>query len=160
MKFAERLNKLPPYVFAGTAKRLAELRASGVEVVNLTMGDPDVPTPDYLNTAMCEAVGQPENSRYPDYYGKKKLREAVAGWYGKRFGVELDPTGEVLPLIGSKEGIANVALAFVEPGAAALVPDPAYPVYKYGTLMADGEVCPSRCALKTGGCPTSRFWTR
>jgi LL-diaminopimelate aminotransferase len=140
MKFASRIEKLPPYVFAGMARRLAELRASGVEIINFTMGDPDVPTPDYLLEAMYEASRRPENSRYPDYYGKPRLRQAIADWYGTRFGVTLDPTTEVLPLIGSKEGIANVALAFVDSDEVALVPDPAYPVYKFGTLMADGQV--------------------
>jgi LL-diaminopimelate aminotransferase len=153
MRFAERLNKLPPYVFAGMAKRIADLRASGTEVINLTMGDPDVPTPGFLLEALCEAVQKPENSRNPDYYGKKKLREAVADWYRARFGVELEPATEVLPLIGSKEGIANVALAFVDPGEAALVPDPAYPVYKFGTIMADGVICPLPLKAENGWLP-------
>ena len=142
MKFASRVTKLPPYVFAGMAKRLAELRAQGIEVINFGMGDPDVPTPGYLTDAMAEAVRAPQNSRYPDYYGKPALRRAIADWYEERFGVSLNPETEVLPLIGSKEGIANVALAFTDPGEAALVPDPAYPVYKYGTLMADGVPIP------------------
>jgi LL-diaminopimelate aminotransferase len=140
MKFASRIEKLPPYLFAVQAKRLADLRAKGVSIINFGMGDPDVPTPDYLVDAMCEAVRRNANARYPDYFGKRALREAIAAWYGGRFGVELDPDTEVLPLIGSKEGIANVALAFVDPGEAALVSDPAYPVYKFGTLMADGVV--------------------
>ena len=142
MKFASRMDKLPPYVFAGMAKKLAELRASGVEVINFGMGDPDVPTPDNLVDAMCEAARKPENARYPGFFGKPQLRRAIADWYERRFNIALDPDDEVLPLIGSKEGIANVALAFVDPGQAALVPDPSYPVYKYGTLMADGVPVP------------------
>lgn len=138
MKFASRVSKLPPYVFAGMAKRLAELRAQGIEIINFGMGDPDVPTPDYLLDALSQAVRLPQNSRYPDYFGKPALRRAIADWYEERFDVHLEPDTEVLPLIGSKEGIANVAIAFTDPGEAALVPDPAYPVYKYGTLMADG----------------------
>lgn len=153
MRFAERLNNLPPYVFAGMAKRIADLRASGVEVINFTMGDPDVPTPDYLLDALAEAVRRPENSRYPDYFGKKKLRKAIADWYRTRFEVQLEPDTEVLPLIGSKEGIANVALAFVDPGEAALVPDPSYPVYKFGTIMADGVVCPLPLRAEDGWLP-------
>ena len=141
MKFASRIDKLPPYVFAGTAAKLAKLRESGVDVLNFTMGDPDVPTPDYLLDAMCEAVHRPENARYPDYFGKPALRRAIADWYAARFNVQVEPDTEVLPLIGSKEGIANVALAFIDPGEAALVPDPSYPVYKFGTIMADGVVC-------------------
>lgn len=153
MKFAKRLDRLPPYVFAGMAKKIADLRASGVEVINLTMGDPDVPTPGYLLDEMCEAAQRPENSRYPDYFGKPKLRQAIADWYLNRFDVQLDPTTEVLPLIGSKEGIANIALAFVDPGEAALVPDPSYPVYKYGTFMADGVVCPLKLEAENGWLP-------
>lgn len=141
MKFAKRLDNLPPYVFAGMAKKIADLRSSGIEVINLSMGDPDVPTPAYLLDELCEAARRPDNSRYPDYYGKMKLREAIADWYRLRFNVEVEPRTEVLPLIGSKEGIANVALAFVDPGDAALVPDPAYPVYRFGTVMADGVIC-------------------
>ena len=102
------------------------------------MGDPDVPTPDYLTESLCEAAAKPQNNRYPDYFGKPALRRAIAGWYEQRFGVHIEPDTEVLPLIGSKEGIANIALAFADPGDGVLVPDPAYPVYKYGTLMADG----------------------
>ncbi len=153
MKFAQRLDKLPPYVFAGMAKKIADLRASGIDVINLTMGDPDVPTPRFLLDAMCEAAQRPENSRYPDYFGKSKLRQAIADWYRTRFNVTLEPDTEVLPLIGSKEGIANVALAFVDPGDAALVPDPSYPVYKYGTLMADGVVCPLKLRAEDGWLP-------
>ncbi len=153
MKFAKRLDNLPPYVFAGMAKKIADLRASGIEVINLSMGDPDVPTPGYLLDELCEAARKPENSRYPDYYGKMKLREAIADWYRARFNVQLDPRTEVLPLIGSKEGIANVALAFVDPGDAALVPDPAYPVYKFGTLMADGVICPLPLTAENGWLP-------
>jgi LL-diaminopimelate aminotransferase len=136
------MDKLPPYVFAGLARKIADLRASGVDVINFGMGDPDVPTPDYITDAMCEAVRKPGNSFYPGYFGKPELRRAIAGWYDQRFGVSLEPDSEVLPLIGSKEGIANAALAFVDPGDAALVPDPSYPVYKYGTLMADGVPVP------------------
>lgn len=153
MRFAKRLDKLPPYVFAGMAKRIADLRASGIEVINLSMGDPDVPTPDYLLDALCAAARDPQNSRYPNYYGKRNLREAIADWYRMRFGVRLEPDTEVLPLIGSKEGIANVALAFVDPGDAALVPDPAYPVYRFGTIMADGVICPLPLRAENGWLP-------
>jgi LL-diaminopimelate aminotransferase len=153
MRFASRIERLPPYVFAGMAKKLAELRERGVSVINFTMGDPDVPTPDYLLDDLSEAVRRPENMRYPDYFGKPKLRRAMADWYRMRFGVSLEPDTEVLPLIGSKEGIANIALAFVDPGEAALVPDPSYPVYKYGTIMADGEVIPLPLREENGFLP-------
>jgi len=153
MRFAGRVDRLPPYVFAGMAKRLAELRASGVEVINFTMGDPDVPTPDYLVDALAEAAHKHENMRYPDYFGKPALRRAISDWYSNRFGVQLEPDTEVLPLIGSKEGIANVALAFVDPGNAALIPDPSYPVYKYGTIMADGVPMPVPMTEENGWLP-------
>ena len=153
MKFAGRIDRLPPYVFAGMASKLAALRASGVDVLNFTMGDPDVPTPAYLLEAMNEAVLRSENARYPDYFGKPALRRAIADWYGTRFGVALEPDTEVLPLIGSKEGIANIALAFVDPGEAVLVPDPSYPVYKFGTVMADGVVCSLPVSASHGWLP-------
>src|SRR6476469_3301583 len=110
MKFARRIEKLPPYVFAGLAKKIADLRASGIDVINFGMGDPDVPTPSYLLEPMREAVLDPANSVYPGYYGKKALRDAVALWYERRFEISLDPETEVLSLIGSKEGIANIAM--------------------------------------------------
>ena len=154
MRFAGRVDRLPPYLFAGMARKLAELRASGVDVVNFTIGDPDVPTPEYLLwMELTVAARRHENMRYPDYFGKPALRRAMADWYMQRFGVALEPDTEVLPLIGSKEGIANVALAFVDPGEAALVPDPSYPVYKYGTLMADGVPLPLPLLEENGWLP-------
>jgi succinyldiaminopimelate transaminase len=153
MKFAGRVQNLPPYVFAGMAKKIADLRARGIEVINFGMGDPDVPTPDYLVDALCDATRTPQNGRYPDYFGKPALRRAITDWYGARFDVHLEPDTEVLPLIGSKEGIANVALAFTDPGEGALVPDPAYPVYKYGTLMASGVPLPMPLREENGWLP-------
>ncbi len=153
MRFAGRVEKLPPYVFAGMAKKLAALRARGIQVINFGMGDPDVPTPEYLQEAMREAIGANQNSRYPDYFGKIALRHAIADWYSWRFGVSLEAESEVLPLIGSKEGIANVALAFTDPGEGALVPDPAYPVYKFGTLMANGAPIPLPLTEEHGWLP-------
>ncbi|MGA7730369.1 MAG: LL-diaminopimelate aminotransferase, partial [Chloroflexia bacterium] len=131
----------------------AALRAQGIEVINFGMGDPDVPTPQYLQDAMREAIGAAQNSRYPDYFGKPALRRAIADWYSSRFGVSLDAETEVLPLIGSKEGIANVALAFTDPGEGALVPDPAYPVYKFGTIMANGTPIPLPLTEENGWLP-------
>jgi LL-diaminopimelate aminotransferase len=153
MRFAKRVENLPPYVFAGMAKRIADLRAAGVEVINFGMGDPDVPTPEYLTEALCSAAHKPQNNRYPDYFGKPALRRAIADWYQQRFSVQLEPDTEVLPLIGSKEGIANIALAFADPGDGVLVPDPAYPVYKYGTLMADGVPVPVPLTEENGWLP-------
>ncbi|HUS16172.1 MAG TPA: LL-diaminopimelate aminotransferase [Chloroflexia bacterium] len=141
MNLAKRIDNLPPYVFASLAKRIAERRARGDEVINFGMGDPDVAMPDPLVDALCAAAHDPQSHRYPNYFGMPALRQAMSGWYCDRFGVDLNPETEVLPLIGSKEGIAHVALALCDPGDRALVPDPGYPVYRYSTLLAGGQVC-------------------
>ena len=139
MQVAKRLDRLPRYLFVEINRRIAEKKAEGVDVVNFAVGDPDLPTPSHIIEYMCEAAHDPVNHRYPETAGLPQLREAIAGWYRRRFGVALDPSGEVLPLIGSKEGIGHIALVFIEPGDIALVPDPGYPVYSMGTLLAGGE---------------------
>lgn len=139
MQVAKRLDRLPRYLFVEINRRIAEKKAEGVDVVNFAVGDPDLPTPSHIIEYMCEAVHDPVNHRYPETAGLPQLREAIAGWYRRRFGVTLDPSGEVLPLIGSKEGIGHIALVFIESGDIALVPDPGYPVYSMGTLLAGGE---------------------
>lgn len=137
---ARRIAELPPYLFAEVDRRIAEQRAQGHDVISLGIGDPDLPTPEHIVRALEEAAEQPANHRYPDYYGLRELRVAIADWYRLRFGVELDADAEVLPLIGSKEGIAHLATAWVDPGDLVLVPDPGYPVYSIGTMLANGEV--------------------
>lgn len=139
MQFAERIEKLPPYLFAQISRKIAEKRAQGVDVVTFGIGDPDIPTPPHVIDALVEAARDPANHRYPETEGLPELRRAVAGWYERRFGLSLDPEREVLTLIGSKEGIGHVALCFIDPGDLALVPDPGYPVYGVGTLFAGGE---------------------
>ncbi|HVP05505.1 MAG TPA: LL-diaminopimelate aminotransferase [Dehalococcoidia bacterium] len=139
MKFAQRVDKLPPYLFADISRRIAAKRAEGVDVISFGIGDPDLPTPDYLLDALANASRDPANHRYPESEGLPELHEAIARWYERRFGVELDPKTEVLPLIGSKEGIGHIALCFIDPGDVALVPDPGYPVYGVGTLLTGGE---------------------
>lgn len=139
MRFASRIEKLPAYLFAEISRKITEKRSQGVDVISFAIGDPDLPTPDHVLEALSEASRDPANHRYPETEGLAELRQAIAGWYGRRFGVELDPEREVLPLIGSKEGIAHVALCFIDPGDVALVPDPGYPVYSVGTLLAGGE---------------------
>jgi LL-diaminopimelate aminotransferase len=139
MNLAKRVEKLPAYLFAEISRKIAEKRAQGVDVISFGIGDPDLPTPDHIIAALNEAAGDPANHRYPESEGLPELREAIARWYGRRFGVELDPQKEILPLIGSKEGIGHIALCFVDPGDVALVPDPGYPVYAVGTLLAGGE---------------------
>jgi len=136
---ADRLKRLPPYLFAEIDRQKREARARGVDLIDLGIGDPDLPTAPHIIEALAEAARDPKNHRYPDYEGMLIFREAAAGWYQKRFGVTLDPQTEVLTLIGSKEGTAHIPFAFVNPSDAVLVPDPGYPVYQAGTLFAGGE---------------------
>ncbi|MDP2673637.1 MAG: LL-diaminopimelate aminotransferase [Dehalococcoidia bacterium] len=139
MNFARRIESLPPYLFAGISHKIAEKRAQGVDVVSFAIGDPDLPTPEHILESLREASRDPANHRYPETEGLPELREAIARWYERRFGVSLDPQREVLPLIGSKEGVGHIALCFIDPGDVALVPDPGYPVYAVGTMFAGGE---------------------
>ncbi len=136
---AERLKKLPPYLFKEIDRKKTEVRAQGVDIIDLGIGDPDLPTPPHIIEALKKAAEDPANHRYPSYSGMGDFKEAVAKWYQERFGVELDPDTEVVSLIGSKEGIAHFPLAFVNPGDVALVPAPAYPVYHIATMFAGGE---------------------
>ncbi|GAB4387496.1 MAG: LL-diaminopimelate aminotransferase [Thermodesulfovibrionales bacterium] len=136
---AERVRSLPPYLFARIDALKREALAKGADLIDLSIGDPDIPTPAHIVEAMKRAVEKPEHHRYPSYEGMPGYRSAVAQWYGRRFGVELDPGAEVLSLIGSKEGIGHIPLAFVNPGDVVLVPTPGYPVYAIGTLFAGGQ---------------------
>ncbi len=137
--FSERLQKLPPYLFVELDRMKAEVQAKGIDVIDLGVGDPDLPTPAHIVEAAVEAVKKPENHHYPSSVGMLAFREAAASWFEKRFGIKLDPVKEIVTLIGSKEGIAHFPLAFVNPGDVVLVPTPAYPVYHIGTLFAGGE---------------------
>ena len=139
MRVAKRIDRLPRYLFVEINEKIAEKRAEGVDVINFAIGDPDLPTPSHIIEYMCEAAHDPANHRYPETAGLPQLREAIAGWYQRRFSVALNPNREILPLIGSKEGIGHIAFVFIEPGDIALVPDPGYPVYARGTLLAGGE---------------------
>ncbi|MDA8433778.1 MAG: LL-diaminopimelate aminotransferase [Nitrospiraceae bacterium] len=139
VEMASRVKNLPPYLFASIDKMKQEARAKGVDVIDMSIGDPDIPTPAHIVEAMKQAVEKPEHHRYPSYEGMLSFREGVAGWYRRRFGVTLDPKSEVLSLIGSKEGIGHLPLAFVEPGDTVLVPSPGYPVYPVSVLFAGGE---------------------
>lgn len=136
---AERLKQLPPYLFQEIDRLKAELTSKGVDVINLGVGDPDLPTPKHIIEALQKAAEDPTTHQYPSYSGMNDFRISVANWYRRRFGVELDPIEEVVTMIGSKEGIAHFPLAFINPGDLALVPTPAYPVYHVGTLFAGGE---------------------
>lgn len=136
---AERLKQLPPYLFKEIDRKKAEIKAKGVDIIDLGVGDPDLPTPRHIIEEMKRAVEDPANHRYPSYSGMNDFKTAVADWYRERFGVDLDPGREVVSLIGSKEGLAHVPLAFVNPGDLTLVPSPAYPVYHIATLFAGGQ---------------------
>jgi LL-diaminopimelate aminotransferase len=139
---ARRLEPVPTYFFAQAADQIAARRAQGVEVINLGIGNPDLPTPDWVVEALRQAALDPANHRYPNYFGLPRLRQAIAVYYHRRFGVELDPTTEVLPLVGSKEGIAHSALAWTDTGDSVLVPDPGYPTYAMGVRLAGAEPYP------------------
>ncbi len=136
---AERVRRLPPYLFAEIDRLKAELIAGGADVINLGVGDPDLPTPPHIIERLAQTARDPANHQYPSYSGMNDFRVSVAKWYKRRFGVELDPLSEVLTLIGSKEGLAHLPLAFINPGDLALVPSPAYPVYHIATMFAGGE---------------------
>jgi LL-diaminopimelate aminotransferase len=136
---SERLQRLPPYLFVELDRKKKEAQARGVDIINLGIGDPDLPTPRPIVAALCRAARNPANHRYPDSEGLQAFRAACAAWYARRFGVTLDPDREVLTLIGAKEGIGHLPLALVNPGDIVLIPDPAYPVYQAGTVFAGGE---------------------
>jgi len=140
MQLARRVEALPPYLFAEISKKIAAKRAEGQKVITFAIGDPDIPTPRHILDELHRAADDPANHRYPESEGLPELRQAIADWYERRFEVRFDPQRETLPLIGSKEGIAHMALCLIDPGDVALVPDPAYPVYEIGTLFAGGEV--------------------
>jgi LL-diaminopimelate aminotransferase len=139
LKTAKRIQNLPPYLFAEIDRKIAAKKAEGVDVISLGIGDPVEPTPQNIISAMIREVQDSANHRYPSYFGLPEFRKAIAGWYGRRFGVPLDPDTQVLPLVGSKEGIAHIHVAYVDPGDVVLVPDPGYPVYNAGTILAGGK---------------------
>jgi LL-diaminopimelate aminotransferase len=136
--FAERLNKLPPYLFAHLDKLKKDTLSKGQEIIDLGIGDPDMPTPNHIIARLTTAAQDPKHHRYPSYTGLLSFREAVSEWYEARFEISLDPATEVLSLIGSKEGIGHIPFAFINPGDMVLVPDPGYPVYQNSVILAGG----------------------
>ncbi len=140
MKPANRIVNLPPYPFARLGRRIAEFKAQGMDVIRLDIGSPDLPPPQPIINALCRSAHDPHHHGYAGYYGIPALRQAMAAYYQRRFGVTLDPDNEVVPLIGSKEGIVNIALAYLDPGDVALVPDPGYAPYTMGAYLASGRV--------------------
>jgi LL-diaminopimelate aminotransferase len=139
IKVASRLSLLPPYLFAELDRLKREVAATGVDVISLGIGDPDLPTPPHIVAALQRAAETPANHRYPDYQGLDSFRAAAAAWCRRRFNLALDPAREVCALIGSKEGIANFPVAVVDPGDIVLIPDPGYPVYYSGCVFNGGE---------------------
>ena len=142
MKFSQRVEGLPPYLFAGIERQIAERRARGLDVISLGIGDPDLPTPQHIVDALAEAAKDPAVHQYPSNQGELVFREAVASFYASRFGVSVDPATEVVPLLGAKEGIAHIGLALLDVGDVALAADPGYPVYVTGPMLADGVAVP------------------
>jgi LL-diaminopimelate aminotransferase len=140
MRPSKRLELIPPYLFAELERKIEAKRAAGVDVISLGIGDPDTPTYAPIVAAAQRAVADPSTHRYPTNRGRKEFREAVAGFYARRFGVAIDPETEVMPAIGAKECIFNLNLAFLDPGDVALAADPGYPVYTGGPLIAGAEV--------------------
>lgn len=148
------MESLPPYLFAELDRKVEAKRRSGTDVISLGIGDPDLPTPPHIVQALQEAAADPSNHRYPSYYGLPEFRQAVADHYDRRFGVSLDPDTEVLPLIGSKEGIAHAFFAFMDRGDRALVPDPGYPVYATSAALAGGSAVPVPLTQEGGFLPS------
>ena len=136
---SDRINSLPPYLFKEIDRQKEEVKKRGVDIIDLGVGDPDMPTPGHIIEALNKAAHDPANHKYPSYTGMGDFNEAVARWYKRRFNVVLDPAKEVVTLIGSKEGIAHIPLAFINPGDTALVTSPGYPVYDIGVKFAGGQ---------------------
>src|SRR4051812_45693412 len=139
MRSSSRLERLPPYLFAELERKIAAKKAQGVDVIGLGIGDPDTPTPDPVVAALARAAADPGTHRYPSNRGREELRRAVAGFYERRFGVELDAEREIVPALGAKECVFNLNLAFLDAGDLALAADPGYPVYTGGPLLAGAE---------------------
>ena len=139
MRFASRVEKIPPYLFVEISRKIAQKRQEGIEVISFGIGDPDLETPAPVVDVLRTTSGDLPNHRYPESDGLPEFRKATADWYQRRFGISLDPDSEVISLIGAKEGIGHAALCFIEPGDVALVPDPGYPVYSVGTWFAGGD---------------------
>ncbi len=140
MRFAQRLDAVPPYLFAELERKVAEKRRAGVDVISLGIGDPDLPTPRPVVDALAVAVRDPRTHQYPTNHGSNEFREAAAGFYYGRFGVELDPASEIVPALGGKEAVGHIALALLDPGDVCLSPDPGYPPYTSGPVFAGAEV--------------------
>jgi LL-diaminopimelate aminotransferase len=152
-EYANRVKKIPPYLFAEIEEKIRIRQAHGVDIIDFGIGDPDIPTPKLIVEEIAKQLRDPKNHNYPTSAGEPETRKAVADWYKRRFGVDVEPQGEVCILLGSKEGLANLARAFVNPGDKVLVPDPAYPVYAQGAAMLCDAV-----AVRVPLQPRRNFW--
>jgi len=139
MNYSKKLEKIPPYLFIEIDRMKKKAISEGKDIISFGVGDPDLPTPDFIVRAGQKALARPQNHQYPFGAGAKNFRQAVADWYKRRFGVELNPENEIMALIGSKEGIGHFPLAFIDEGDIALVPEPGYPVYANATVLAGGQ---------------------
>ena len=139
MRFSRRIDAVPPYLFAELERKISEKRREGIDVISLGIGDPDLPTPQVVIDALAEAARDPSTHQYPTNHGSDDFRAAVAGFYGDRFGVELDVDSEIVPALGGKEAVGHIALVLLDPGGLALAPDPGYPPYTSGPLFAGAE---------------------
>jgi LL-diaminopimelate aminotransferase len=140
MRFAKRLDLVPPYLFAELERKVEEKRRAGIDVISLGIGDPDLPTPEPVIRALQGAAADATTHQYPTNRGLAPFRDAIAGFYGERFGVAIEPATEVVPVLGGKEGVAHIAFACLDPGDVALAPEPGYPPYTSGPLFAGAEV--------------------
>jgi LL-diaminopimelate aminotransferase len=140
VKFAKRLDAVPPYLFAELERKVSEAERAGVDVISLGIGDPDLPTPPAVIDALADAARDPRTHQYPTNHGTEEFRAAAADFYRDRFGVELDPDGELIPVLGGKEGVGHIALACLDPGDVCLAPDPGYPPYTSGPVFAGATV--------------------
>jgi LL-diaminopimelate aminotransferase len=139
MKLADRIDALPPYLFVEINRKIEEKKKQGIDIVTFAIGDPDMPTPDHIIDELCREARKPVNHKYPETAGLPELCDAIAQWYKQRFNISLSPEKEVLPLIGSKEGIGHISFCFIDRGDIALVTNPGYPVYAISTKLAGGE---------------------
>jgi len=135
-----RIDRLPPYVFAAVDELKMDARKKGEDIIDLGMGNPDLPTPEHIVKKMVEAVQKPKNHRYSASRGITKLRHAISDWYKVRFGVEIDPEEEAIVTIGAKEGIAHLVLATISPGDVVFAPNPTYPIHPYSAIIAGGDL--------------------
>ena len=160
MQPSSRLDRLPPYLFAELERKIREKKAAGVDVISLGIGDPDTPTPQPVIDALAAGGADPGTHQYPSNRGRPELREAVARFNERRFGVELDAESEIVPALGAKECIFNLNLAFLDPDSVALAADPGYPVYTGGPLLAGAEAVLMPLLPERGFAPSAETWRK